>query len=62
MSSFSTSSVGFRELDVENVILFQLKNFGRNIKETTQARHFVMITAYPIFTRLRVTRRINRVY
>ena len=33
--SFSTSSRRFSELDTHNTILFQLKVFGRKIKETT---------------------------
>ena len=36
-----------------------MKDFGRNIKETTLARYFIKVTASPGFTRLRVIRRIT---
>ena len=60
--SFSTSSAKFKKFDAENMILFQIKVFARNIKETTLARHFIKVTARPSFTQLRVTRQINRVH
>ena len=44
-----------------NVILFQIEDFARNIKEATLAKYFIKVTARPSFTRLRVIRRINRV-
>ena len=59
MSAFSTSSAKFSKFDAGNVILFQIKVFGRNIKETTLARYFIKVTSRPGFTRLRVTRGIN---
>ena len=62
VSSFTTSSARFSEFDSGNVILFQDKVFGRNIKDTTPARYFVKETAFPKFTRLRVIMRINRVH
>ena len=34
ISSFTTSSARFREFDAGNVVLFQIKVSGRNIKET----------------------------
>ena len=35
MSSFSTSSAKFNKFEDRNVILIQIKVFGKNIKETT---------------------------
>ena len=58
-----TSSARFSKFNAENVILFQIiKVFGRNIKETTLAMYFIKVTACPSFTRLEVTRRVNRVH
>ena len=48
----TTSSVSFSEFDSRNTILFQIKVFGRNIKETTLARYFIKVTGRPSFTRL----------
>ena len=62
LSSLTTSSSRFSEFDIRNVILFQIKVFGRNIKETTLARCFIKVTARPSFTRLGVISRINRVH
>ena len=61
VTSFTTSSARFSVFDIQNVILFQTKVFGRNIKETTTtlARYFIKVTVRPSFTRFRVTRRIN---
>ena len=44
VSSFTTSSARFSKFDIRNVILFQIKFFGRNIKETTLARYFKRFT------------------
>ena len=44
-----------------NMILFQIKVFGRNIKETTLAWYFIKVTARPSFTRLRVIRGKNKI-
>ena len=52
--SFSTSSAKFSEIDTGNVILFQIKVFGRNIEESMLARYFKKVTKRPSFTRLRV--------
>ena len=52
-------SAKFSKFDAVNVILFQAKVFGRNIKETTPARYFINVTGPPSVTRLRVIRRIN---
>ena len=54
MGSFTTSCAKLRKFDAGNVILFQIKVFGRNIKETKLARYFIKLTARPSFTRLRV--------
>ena len=62
ISLFSTSSAKFNEFDSGNVILFQIKVFGRNIKETTLPRYFVKVTVRPSFTQLRVIRRKNRIH
>ena len=59
MSSFSTSSAKFSKFDAGKVLLFQIKVFGRNIKETMLARYFIKVTARPGFTWLRVIRRKN---
>ena len=42
---FTTSSARFSEFDSQNVILFQIKVFGRNIKKTTLARYFIKVMA-----------------
>ena len=52
----------FSEFNAGNVILFQIKVFGGNIKETTPARYFIKVTARPSFPRLRVIRQINRIH
>ena len=54
VSSFTTSSARFSKFDRRNVMLFQIKAFGRNIKETTSARYFIKATARTSFTRLGV--------
>ena len=41
--SFTTSSARFSEFDDGNMILFQIKFFGRNIKETALARCFIKV-------------------
>ena len=46
----------FSDFDVGNVILFQIKVFGKYNKETTLARYFIKVTARLSFTRLRVIR------
>ena len=43
------------------MILFEIKVFGRNIKETTVARYLIKVTAHPSFEQLRVIRRVHRV-
>ena len=50
------------EFNSWNVILFQTKVFGENIKETTLARYFVKLTARLNFTRSKIIRTINRVH
>ena len=45
----------FSKFNSQNVILFQIKLFVRNIKETTLGRYFIKVTACP--TRLSVIRR-----
>ena len=39
VSSFTTNSERFSEFDGQNMILFQIKIFGRNIEETKLARY-----------------------
>ena len=51
----------FREF-AGNVILFQTKVFGKNIKETTVARYFMKVTVRSSFTRLKLIRRINGIH
>ena len=60
VGSFTTICARFCEFDVGNVILFQIKVSGRNIKETALATYFVKVTARPSFTLLRAIRRVNR--
>ena len=45
ITSFSTSSTKCSEFDARNMISFQIKVFGRNIKESTLATHFIKGTA-----------------
>ena len=51
-----------QQFDASNVILFQIKVFSKNIKETTLVSYFTKVTARSSFTRLRVIKRINRVH
>ena len=39
VSSFTTNSERFSEFDGQNMILFQIKIFGRNIEEIKLARY-----------------------
>ena len=48
--------------DSNNAILFQIKLFGKNNKETTLASHFIKVTLRPSFAQLRVIKPINRVH
>ena len=43
VNSFTTSSARFSESDIRNVILFQIKIFGRNIKDTTLASYLIKV-------------------
>ena len=52
----------FIKFNVGKLILFQIKVFARNIKETTLAGYFIKVTVRPSFRRLRVIRQINRFY
>ena len=54
INSFSASLAKFSKFDAGNVILFQIKDFCRSIKETKLARYFIKVTACPSFTLLRV--------
>ena len=51
LKSFTTSSGKFSKFGASNAILFQIKVFGKNIKETTLANYFTKVTARPSFTR-----------
>ena len=62
LQNMSTSSAKFSKFDAGNVILFEIKVFGRNIKETKLARYLIKVTSHPSFTQLRVIRRINRIH
>ena len=62
VSSFTTNSTRFSNFDIGNMVLFQIKVFGRNIKETALARYFIKVTAHPSFKRLRVIRQRDRVH
>ena len=62
ISSFLISSAKFSKLDAGNVILFQIKVFGTNIKKTALARYFIKVTARPSFTRLCVITQIKRIH
>ena len=42
------------------MILFQIKIYSRNTKETMLARYFIKVNARPNFMRLRVIRRMNK--
>ena len=43
ISPFSTTA-RFSKFDIRNVILFQIKVFGKSIKETTVVRYFIKVT------------------
>ena len=47
ISSFFTNSAKFIKFGAGNGVLFQIKVFGRNIKETTLARYFIKVIARP---------------
>ena len=51
--SFISCLARFSKFECRNVILFQIKNFGRNIKETALTRYFIKVTACPNFARLK---------
>ena len=59
MRSFFISSGKLSEFDAGNVILLQIKVFGRNIKEATLPRYFIKVTARPSCMRLRAIGWIN---
>ena len=44
LEMLTTSSARFSESDIRNVILFQIKIFGRNIKDTTLASYLIKVT------------------
>ena len=50
ISTFIISFGRFSEFDAGNVILLQIKIFGRNVTETMLARYFIKVTARPGFT------------
>ena len=56
ISSFLTISANFSKFGAENIILFQIKVFRRNIEETMLARYFIKVTARSSFARLMVIR------
>ena len=60
--SFCTSSAKLEKFDAGNVILFQIKVFAKNIKETTLARFFKKVTVRPSLTQTRAIRRTNRIH
>ena len=62
VGSFTTSSARLSEFDAWNVILFQIKVYAGNIKETTLTRYFIKVTTRHSFTLLRFIRRINGVH
>ena len=62
LRSFTNRSDRFSEFDRQNVILFEIKVFRRNIKETTPARYFIKVTVPSSFTRLRVIKYQNGKY
>ena len=62
VNSFTTSCTIIREFDNRRVILFQIKVFAGDIKETMLATYISKVTARPSFTRLRLIRRKNRIH
>ena len=59
---FITSSARSSKFDHRNVILFQIKVFGGNIKVDYSSEIFHKNNCGPSFTRLTVIKRINRVH
>ena len=49
LSSFFTGFGRFKEFDTENVVLFAIKVFGRESKETAPVRHFIKVTTRASF-------------
>ena len=45
LSSSNLYNKQWSELDIRNVILFQINVLGRNIKETTLARYLIKVTS-----------------
>ena len=62
LSSFTISSGKFSKFDASNAILFQVKVFGKIIKETTLASNYTKVISRPSFTRLGVIKQINKVH
>ena len=53
LSSFATSSGKFNKFGASNLIIFQVKVFGKNIKGTTPVKYFIKVTACLSFMRLK---------
>ena len=55
-SSFFISSASCMVFDERNIILFQIKIFGRKIEEPPLESYFIKVTADPSFTWLQIKR------
>ena len=62
INSITTSSLKFSKYAAGSVILLQIKNFDRNIKEAVLAKFYIKVTSRTSFTRLRVIRQSNTVH
>ena len=56
----TTSSKRFCKFDAKNLTLFQIKLFGKKIKEKTPAMYLIKGTAHSSFTWVKTIMRINR--
>ena len=62
ISSYTTITARVSECDAENVILFQIEDFGRNVKDTPFARYFIKVAAHPSFKWLIRIKWRNRIH
>ena len=49
MSSFTITFARISKTDAKNMISFQIRVFGRDVKETTLTRYFIEVAAHPSF-------------
>ena len=58
---FSSDPKEFRKFDASNATLFQIKVFGKNVKDTTLGSYFAKVTTHHSFARLILIKQISKV-